>query len=159
VCVLLHYEVVILIVIVIHCKVHITPALSSLFAIAREGKVFLASRLETRTTCTHVMQMVHCPRYYIWYTVLCAMLCVLVHKAHIPGIPKSCWCDVLIAHKLSPQPIWGQLQPVHGQLITNRDIVDATRRRGTQCTRGGPNLFYVQAPWSGETLARPYGTF
>jgi hypothetical protein len=24
---------------------------------------------------------------------------------------------------------------------------------------GGPNLFYVQAPWSGVTLARPYGTF
>ncbi len=105
------------------------------------------------------MQTVHCPRYYFWYTVLCTMLCVLVHKAHIPGIPESCWCDVLIAHKLSPQPIWGQLQPVHGQLITNRDIVDATRRRGTQCTRGGPNLLYVQAPWSGETLARPYGTF
>jgi hypothetical protein len=109
--------------------------------------------------CTHVMQTVHCPRYYIWYTVLCTMPCVLVHKAHIPGTPKSCWCNVLIAHKLSPQPIWGQLQPVHGQLITNKDIVDATRRRGTQCTRGGPNLLYVQAPWSGETLARPYGTF
>jgi hypothetical protein len=24
---------------------------------------------------------------------------------------------------------------------------------------GGPNLYYVQAPWSGETLARPYGSF
>ncbi len=65
--------------------------------------------LETRTTCTHVMQTVHCPRYYIWYTVLCTMPCVLVHRAHIPGTPKSCWCNVLIAHKLSPQPIWGQL--------------------------------------------------
>ncbi len=51
--------------------------------------VFLASKLETRTTCTQVMQMVHCPRYYFWYTVLCTMLCVLVHKAHIPGIPES----------------------------------------------------------------------
>jgi hypothetical protein len=106
--------------------------------------------LETRTTCTQVMQMVHGPVYH----ALC-----FGTQGHIPGFPESCWCDVLIAHKLSPQPIWGQLQPVHGQLITNRDIMDATRRRGTQGTRGGPNLFYVQTPWSGETLARPYGTF
>ncbi len=42
---------------------------------------------------------------YIWYTVLCAMLCVLAHRAHIPEIPESCWCGVLITHKLSPQPI------------------------------------------------------
>jgi hypothetical protein len=82
---------------ILHCVEQFTPAFSSFLPLSGRGKCSWPPNWRPGPRV---------PKQYIWYAILGITFgtrsCT---RAHIPRIPESCWCSVLITHKLSPQPI------------------------------------------------------